>query len=87
MAEGGVKPNVSQQVLVTNENLDMKFISTRCGEVVSTMASSSASGERRITTQQGISVAILCFLNLINNMDQFVLAGESRAIINTNRLF
>ncbi|XP_043211074.1 protein spinster-like isoform X1 [Amphibalanus amphitrite] len=75
MAEGGVKPNISQQALVKNEIPDVKFISTPSGEVTPTRASSAASGGRRITAQQGISVAILCFINLINYMDRFTVAG------------
>ena len=76
MAEGGVKPNISQQALVKNEMPDVKFISTPSGEVTPTRASSSASGGRRVTTKQGISVAILCFINLINYMDRFTVAGK-----------
>ncbi|XP_037077335.1 protein spinster-like isoform X2 [Pollicipes pollicipes] len=73
MAEG-IKPNISQQTLVKNGDVpDVKFASTPSGEVTPTRASSTFG--RKITIRQGISVAILCFVNLINYMDRFTIAG------------
>jgi len=73
MAEG-IKPNISQQTLVKNGDVpDVKFASTPSGEVTPTRTSSPT--ENRVTKRQALSVGILCFVNLINYMDRFTIAG------------
>jgi hypothetical protein len=39
--------------------------------------SSSTSSSNRFTKRQLLTVSVLCFVNLINYMDRFTLAGKS----------
>lgn len=60
--EPGIPQNRSHQHLVNNEE--------------STDADYSNRSIREVTMREWITVIILCFVNLINYMDRFTLAGE-----------
>lgn len=76
MDQSSITPNTSNQQLVINNDNDsatalLQEKPTRIRETL-----------RDVTFLEFMTVAILCFVNLINYMDRFTLAGELKLLLN-----
>jgi hypothetical protein len=80
---GSLPTNKSDQKLVNEDYLDNAVSrssqSSSSSSVVQRTMSADASANRRtkITSAQWLTVFVLCYVNLINYMDRFTLAGKS----------
>lgn len=79
--EGDLRNNLSRQELIRHPD-----DGSDPNVVVVPRRDSSEDGERppenpRLTRKQKTTVAILCFVNLINYMDRFTVAGEKPFIL------
>jgi len=77
-----IPPNNSQQKLVAADYLAKSRnggTHSRTGSGsnhISSSAEDSVGHTPRVTAREWITVAILCFVNLINYMDRFTIAGK-----------
>lgn len=70
MDEVRIRPTVSNQHLMINSEQE---ISSSSREIKNSTNTTEA---RTITASEWITVLVLCFVNLINYMDRFTIAGK-----------
>ena len=79
-SRSAIPANNSQQKLVAADYLAKNRTSGdrngHHGVLSSSQDHSMGSSHPKVTARQWITVAILCFVNLINYMDRFTIAGE-----------
>lgn len=73
MEESTMPPNVSRQNLVVNDEANNSSITREVNK-----NHRPAAEERIVTKKEWITVAILCFVNLINYMDRTTIAGINK---------
>lgn len=84
MEPAGIPPNNSHQQLMHGEDSDS--VDTIVPPLTSSSTESAIGGKRTmssgsgITKRQWLTVAILCYVNLINYMDRFTIAGKSNIL-------
>lgn len=71
MAESGITPNVSQQYLMANDQM-----ANQSSVEAQPPKKSTGPSLRAVTASEWTIVLVLCFVNLINYMDRFTIAGE-----------
>ncbi|XP_008209871.1 protein spinster isoform X1 [Nasonia vitripennis] len=82
MEDTRIPPNVSQQYLMVNDGNATSASSAESQTDTEKQSSSSASpGLSSVTISEWIAVLVLCFVNLINYMDRFTIAGVLQSII------
>lgn len=72
MDESGITPNTSNQQLIIN-NGDNDSSTT----LLQSKPARRRDDIREVTLMEYFTVGILCFVNLINYMDRFTIAGKS----------
>ena len=88
-SSNGLPPNNSNQKLVTEDYLDSETTtrnnkngimhSASAGDlVISNEDIHGRNRNRKMTKREWITVSILCFVNLINYMDRFTIAGKRK---------
>lgn len=79
MTETRIPANVSQQYLMDNEayqsTASTSSLETRQESRDKKMKSDNGSSLSSVTAKEFIAVFVLCFVNLINYMDRFTVAG------------
>ena len=69
-----IPPNVSQQYLVRND--DNQATSSSLESQFHKRTDDNNASLRNVTVKEWTAVLVLCFVNLINYMDRFTIAGE-----------
>lgn len=77
MDQSGITPNTSNQQLVINSDNDSATA------LLQEKQSRRRETLRDVTFLEYMTVGILCFVNLINYMDRFTLAGKSNKLSTT----
>lgn len=72
MDQSGITPNTSNQQLVTNSDNDSATA------LLQEKQARRRETLRDVTLREFMTVGVLCFVNLINYMDRFTLAGKNK---------
>ena len=75
MEENKEETGGSSSVSSSNNKLDIKQMSSSSASTSSTNVDVRQASPHHVTRRQIITVSILCFVNLINYMDRFTIAG------------
>lgn len=78
MEEEGLRANLSHQELLQGESTAAVVVVPPAADPSST---SSSQQSPRITKGQIVVVAVLCYVNLINYMDRFTVAGKNKLFL------
>ena len=71
----GIPPNISQQHLMN------EYDGVEAAGNVQQRRARDVKVQQRVTLRQWVTVGVLCFVNLINYMDRYTVAGESTLIL------